>query len=56
MDETNYDLEQAHYHFVLGEVAHYVTQYGIDTVMVDIYDTLARECNAKVTEYHTHED
>ena len=51
MDETDKDLEEAHYHFVLGEVAYYVTQYGIDSVMVDIYDTLARECNAKVMEY-----
>jgi len=60
MDETDKDLEQAHYHFVLGEVAYYVTQYGIDAVMVDIYDTLARECNTKVKqmemEYHTYED
>jgi hypothetical protein len=58
--DYNQDLEQAHYHFVLGEVAYYVTQYGIDAVMVDIYDTLARECNTKVKqlemEYHTYED
>ena len=48
MDETNYDLEQAHYHFTLGEIACYIRMYGIDKVMVDVYDLLATECNNKV--------
>jgi len=40
MDETNFDQEQAHYHFALGEIVYYISQYGIDSVMTDIYDYL----------------
>jgi hypothetical protein len=50
MDETNYDLEQAHYHFALGEMVYYISQYGIDKVMVDVYDMLAVQCNKKVNQ------
>ena len=50
MDETNYNLEQAHYHFTLGEIVYYIQQYGIDKVMVDVYDLLADECNTKVSQ------
>jgi hypothetical protein len=50
MDETNYDLEQAHYHFALGELVYYISQYGIDKVMVDVYDMLAVQCNTKVNQ------
>ena len=60
MEETTHDLEQAHYHFTLSELVYYISQYGIDKVMVDVYDMLADECNAKVNqlemEYHTYED
>ena len=48
MDETNYDLEQAHYHFTLSELAYYIQMYGVDKVMVDVYDMLADECNTKL--------
>lgn len=48
MDETNFDQEQAHYHFALGEIVYYIQQYGIDKVMVDVYDVLASEGNAKI--------
>ena len=48
MDETDYNLEQAHYHFTLGEIVYYIQMYGIDKVMVDVYDMLADECNTKV--------
>lgn len=34
------DQEEAHYHFALSELAYYVTQYGIDRVMTDVYDYL----------------
>ena len=44
----DYDLEQAHYHFTLSELVHYIQMFGIDQVMVDVYDMLADECNAKV--------
>ena len=40
MDETNFDQEQAHYHFALGEIVYYISQYGIDSVMTDIYDMI----------------
>ena len=48
MDETNFDQEQAHYHFALGEIVYYISQYGIDQVMIDVYDLLASEGNAKI--------
>ena len=48
MDETDYNLEQAHYHFALSELVYYIQQYGVDKVMVDVYDLLADECNTKV--------
>lgn len=50
MDETNYNLEQAHYHFTISELIYFIQQYGIDKVMVDVYDMLADECNAKVSQ------
>jgi len=37
------DQEQAHYHFALGEIVYYISQYGIDSVMTDIYDYLEVE-------------
>ena len=48
MDETNFDQEQAHYHFALGEIVYYIQQYGIDKVMIDVYEMLASEGNAKI--------
>ena len=50
MDETDYFLEQAHYHFTISELIYFIQQYGIDKVMVDVYDMLADECNAKVNQ------
>ena len=54
------DQEEAHYHFALGEIVYYIQQYGVDKVMIDVYDLLADECNTKVKqlelEYHTYED
>lgn len=47
----DYDLEQAHYHFSLGEIVYYIKMFGVDKVMIDIYDMLADECNAKVDQY-----
>lgn len=56
----DYDLEQAHYHFSLGEIVYYVQQYGVDKVMTDVYALLATECNTKVKQmkldYFTYED
>ena len=45
MSCVNYDQdqEQAHYHFALGEIVYYISQYGIDSVMTDIYDYLEVE-------------
>ena len=37
------DQEQAHYHFTLAEIVYYISQYGIDSVMTDIYDYLETE-------------
>ena len=36
----NEDLEQAHYHFAVSEIVYYISQYGVDNVMTDIYDYL----------------
>lgn len=44
-------MEQAHYHFTLSELVHYIKEYGVDKVMVDVYDMLATECNQKVDQY-----
>jgi hypothetical protein len=41
MDDTKYDQEQAHYHFALAEIVYYISQYGVDSVMTDIYDYIA---------------
>lgn len=41
--DYNADQEQAHYHFALGEIVYYISQYGIDAVMTDIYDYLEVE-------------
>ena len=38
--DHNLDQEEAHYHFALGEIVYYISQYGIDKVMTDIYDML----------------
>ena len=58
--DYNQDLEQAHYHFTISELVYYIGLYGLDKVMIDVYDLLAKECNTKVKqlelEYHTHED
>ena len=43
MDETNFDQEQAHYHFALGEIVYYISQYGVDSVMTDIYNYIEME-------------
>lgn len=43
MDETNFDQEQAHYHFALGEIVYYISQYGVDQVMTDIYNYIEIE-------------
>ena len=48
--DYNYDLEQAHYHFTLSELVHYIQVLGIDKVMIDVYDMLADECNTKVSQ------
>lgn len=37
------DQEEAHYHFALSEIVYYISQYGIDNVMTDIYDYLEVE-------------
>ena len=37
------DQEEAHYHFALAEVVYYMSQYGVDVVMTDIYDYLEVE-------------
>jgi hypothetical protein len=37
------DQEEAHYHFAVAEVVYYVSQFGIDRVMTDIYDYLEME-------------
>ena len=46
--DYNQDLEQAHYHFTISELIYYIEMYGLDKVMIDVYDLLADECNAKV--------
>jgi hypothetical protein len=43
MDETNFDQEQAHYHFALAEIVYYISQYGVDQVMTDIYNYIEME-------------
>ena len=48
MHDSNFDQEQAHYHFALGELVYYIQQYGIDEVMIDVYDLLTLEGNAKI--------
>ena len=39
------DQEEAHYHFALSEIVYYISQYGIDNVMTDIYDYMEVEKN-----------
>jgi len=46
--DYNQDQEQAHYHFTISELVYYISQYGIDKVMVDVYDMLADHCNKQV--------
>jgi hypothetical protein len=43
--DHNLDQEQAHYHFALGEIVYYISQYGIDSVMTDIYNMIDVEKN-----------
>ena len=43
--DHNLDQEEAHYHFALGEIVYYISQYGIDSVMTDIYDMIEVEKN-----------
>ena len=42
-----YDQE-AHYHFTLSDITDYVKLYGVDKVMIDVYDMLAENCNREV--------
>jgi len=37
------DQEEAHYHFAISELVYYISQYGIDNVMTDIYDYMEVE-------------
>lgn len=37
------DQEEAHYHFAISELVYYISQYGIDKVMTDVYDYLEVE-------------
>jgi hypothetical protein len=39
------DQEEGHYHFTLSELVYYISQYGIDKVMIDVYDYLEVEKN-----------
>lgn len=48
--DYNQDLEQAHYHFTISELVYYIGLYGLDKVMIDVYDMLADECNTKVNQ------
>jgi hypothetical protein len=43
--DHNLDQEQAHYHFALSEIVYYISQYGIDSVMTDIYNMIDVEKN-----------
>jgi hypothetical protein len=43
--DHNLDQEQAHYHFALSEIVYYISQYGIDSVMTDIYNMIEVEKN-----------
>jgi hypothetical protein len=43
--DHNLDQEEAHYHFALSEIVYYISQYGIDRVMTDIYDMIEVEKN-----------
>lgn len=38
--DYNLDQEEAHYHFALAEIVYYISQYGIDKVMTDVYDMI----------------
>jgi len=37
---VNYEEEEGHYHFALSEIVYYISQYGCDTVMTDIYNMI----------------
>ena len=43
--DYNLDQEEAHYHFALSEIVYYISQYGIDSVMTDIYDMIEVDKN-----------
>jgi hypothetical protein len=43
--DYNLDQEEAHYHFALSEIVYYISQYGMDKVMTDIYDMTEVEKN-----------
>lgn len=45
--------QEAHYHFTLTDILEYVKLYGVDKVMIDIYDMLAAEGNFKISLYET---
>jgi hypothetical protein len=51
MSCVNYeqDQEEGHYHFALAEIVYYISQYGIDSVMTDIYDYIEVEKQKKLT-------
>ena len=38
MKNNAQDQEEMHYHFCLSELVYYISQYGMDAVMTDIYD------------------
>lgn len=40
MNEDRFTSQNAWYHFILDDIASAVELYGIDQVMVDIYDRL----------------
>jgi hypothetical protein len=41
--DHNLDQEEAHYHFALSTLVYYISQYGIDRIMTDIYDMIEVE-------------
>ena len=43
MNEDEYKPEEAWYHFALGDIAQAIALYGLDRVMVDIYDKVEIE-------------
>jgi hypothetical protein len=50
MNEDRFTSQNAWYHFVLDDIKQAIDLYGIDVVMVDIYDRL-EETRTKEYEY-----